>query len=382
MTTQPSTQPRSLRLDLIPPESQRRAIVDSIRRYRAVCRQCYSVLLLSQAAGANVEEHENGLRLQPDNDRAKEILGLAMGKTGKALAYELRDYVLRDQWPTALSFVWDSIRRDVASVWTSGDPEYPKASRGYLALQGARGVAQFQRRGIGLPRATARPKLDGHTLSLKWDHSIGTVCFDVPRLDSGRYHVWRNLRDRTEGWGIGTIYLTERDGLIFSTVTYSLPAVSLPLDAERKARVSFGADQENFIKITSPDGAATFDSISAVAALELLNRDLARRQDFERRRAACGSPRQPWGNRQAYGPNTQRLERLSALRQRHVQNWNHAWTRRIVSRAAQWRCGSIQMKSFPDDLFGFPWNWTGFSQNLEYKAQFAGIAIERGDDES
>jgi hypothetical protein len=63
------------------------------------------------------------------------------------------------------SMRFDSIRRDVTTVWNSLDPEYTKAKRGWLALQGARGVAQFNWRGIGIPQATGRPKLDGYTLA-------------------------------------------------------------------------------------------------------------------------------------------------------------------------------------------------------------------------
>jgi hypothetical protein len=374
-----SAQTRSLKLDLIPPEEQRHVVLDSIRRYRAICRQCYAVLLLSQAAGAKVEEHPKGLRLKPDNDKSKQLLALATGKEGKALAYELRDYVLREQWPTVLSFVWDSIRRDVTTVWSSGDPEYPQAARGYLALQGARGVAQFQRRGIGFPLATGRPKLNGHTVTLKWDHDVGAICFSVPRLDGGRYAVWRALRDKEEGWSIGTIYLSERDRLIFATVTYSRPPSLADVDPKRILRLAFGEEMESFLGLAGPHGAPTYDSISGAAALAWLQRSLRRRQDFEERRQAAGSPRQPWGNRRDYGLNTERLQRLTLLRQRRISDWNHAWTRRIVSRAVSWRCGTIRVGKEPEDFFGQPWNWTGFFQDLEYKSCERGILVDYED---
>src|SRR5262245_40933716 len=154
---------RSLSVDVVVADELRQPVVNAIRRYRAACRQLYAVLLLSQQAGAEIVETDEVLRVLPKNEAAKAVLASALGKGGKALGYELRDWFRQELYPQSLSFVWDSARRDVAAVWTAADPEHPRATRGYLALQGARGIAQFARRGLGFPLATARPKLAGHT---------------------------------------------------------------------------------------------------------------------------------------------------------------------------------------------------------------------------
>ena len=103
-----------------------------------------------------ITQNDTGISLKPDNDRAKLLLALALGSArtekgekvkgegtpykvsiGSGLGYEMREWFLKHLWPTAMSFVWDSVRRDVQTVWTSKDPEHPQASRGWLVMQGA-----------------------------------------------------------------------------------------------------------------------------------------------------------------------------------------------------------------------------------------------------
>jgi hypothetical protein len=239
-----------------------------------------------------------------------------------------------------MSFVWDSCRRDVMAVWSSKDPDYPAASRGWLALQGARGVAMFMRHGISFPVATARPKLANHTLTLNWDRDIGPVEFIIPKLDAGRWVPWKSLVEQAEGWKPGTIYLSEREGKVFATVSYERPIAGENVDPARKLRLHFGETQDQFLRLEGPDGASTYDVISAQSFVAYLLRALKRRQKLEERRGSCGSPRQPWGQRQAYQVETEMLARQAAERSKRAADWNHAWTRRVLTRAVDWRCGT------------------------------------------
>ena len=368
---------RSLSIDLFAPDEQRQAILNSIRRYRACCRDVYATLLLSQAAGAAIEEVDEQLRVTPNGERAKLILAAAMDKGGKALAYECRDLVLKHLWPTAFSFVWDSIRRDVVTVWTSKDPEFNRASRGWLALQGARNVAQFNWRGIGCPLATAKPVLIGHALILKWDHDIGLVTFSLPRLDGGRYHVWRALRDGTDDMKLGTLFLNERDGRIFATISYSRPANLQNVEVDRVCKVTFGDEPASFIRLVGPDGEQTTDSISGMEADAWLRQLSVRKAALELRRAACGNPKRPWGHKKAWNGVQDVLSRCTLNRARGVSERNHAWTRRIVSRAVAWRCGTLEIAEYPDDMFAKSWPWTEFGTFLAYKAKEVGITVHR-----
>ncbi len=391
---------RSINSEIFADEEERQAVLNDIRAYRACCRQIYAVLLLSQAAGGRIEsvaasaEAEEVLRVVPESDRAKVVALAALQRGdiekgervrgegqpftvrgGAALAYEMRDYFLHELWPGAMSFVWDAARRDVMTVWTSKDPEFTRANRGWLALQGARGIAQFNWRGIGFPQATGRPKLDGHGLRLKWHHERGEMYFALPRLDGGRYRVWKALRDGEEGWNLGTLWLNERDGALKVAISYHRPGTEAQVDPARICRVKIGEPGEFFLNIAGPDGATTFDTISGVEAVGLLRRMFTRKQELERRRAACGNPRAPWGHRKGWRAAQDVLSRLTVERERCVADTNHAWTRRIVTRAIAWRCGTIVVEGFPAEaeLAGLPWKWSQWRDYLSYKASECGI---------
>src|ERR1700736_5240428 len=102
---------RSMTIGLFPPDGQRQVILTSIRRYRAACRELYGSLLMAQVAGATIAEHEEGIRVTPQNDAAKVALAAVLGSAkiargekvkgqgqsytvhvGSGMAYELRSY--------------------------------------------------------------------------------------------------------------------------------------------------------------------------------------------------------------------------------------------------------------------------------------------------
>ena len=384
---------RTTVFDLIGSDENCQAVLGSIRRYRHACREMYGVLLAAFAAGAEIVDEEK-LSLKPDNDRATVVLAAAMGRVaitkesgdkgegnrfslsaGKALGYEMRTWFLQDLCPGFMSFVWDSAKRDVTTVWTSGDPEFPKAKRGWLALQGARGIAQFQRRGIGFPLATGRPALGGYTLHLKWDHNLGEQEFKLPRLDGGRRHVWLSLRDKDEGWKLGTIWLNERDGKLLAIVSHHRPERGAEVDAGRICRLSFGTTAETWLTVASPDGEQMFFAISAADAIGHLAQNERRRIALEARKAAVGNPCRPWGRRKGWDAIVAVLGRNTANRARFAADCNHAWTRRIVGLAVSWRCGQIMVPSLPETMHGYSWPWSDWTAKLRYKAEERGIAI-------
>jgi hypothetical protein len=67
------------------------------------------------------------------------------------------------------------------------------------------------------------------------------------------------------------------------------------------------------------------------------------------------------------------FSRLSLARERGVQFRNHAWTRRIVTRALAWGCGRIEIEGLPKDLADQPWKWAQFTEFLRYKGSEHGI---------
>jgi hypothetical protein len=386
---------RSITIDVIPPEGLRAPILASIARYRAACRQLYATLLLAQQAGATIEEREGAVRVTPGSDRAKLALAAAMGtariergerirgegqgyqvRIGSSFGYEMRELFLQELYPAAKSFVWDSARRDISTAWTAKDPEFPQASRGWLSLQGKRGPAQFTRRAIGIPVNTGRPKLSERTLSLKWDSEIGqvefSVCFKQNRKPGQRnksnplgYWVWKNLRDKTEGSKLGTVFLTEREGRLFVLLSYECPEEENTAKGTGTCHVRWG-DGEEFLKIIGPDDLETVSSAHAVA---MFARNAAQKAAIEARKDACGSPSRPWGDRQGWKWNQERLSANTRQRAEQQKHLFHRWSARIVDRAVAWRCGTIQVEPRPETIGGHTWDRTLFANCLRYKAQ-------------
>jgi hypothetical protein len=421
---------RSLRVDLAMPADRaedRKRVVASVRAYRACLRHCYGLMAESRAAGAEITWTGDECRVTPSNNNAKVLAALAHGqataevvvpeerkrgdgevyqvKIPRGPVYELRAEVAR-QLPTMLAFVNDSARRDLQTAWQARDPEFPQATRGWLVLQGARGLAQFNRRGIGLPVATAKPRLDKRALVLRWDRDIGEVAFQLTQnLDGGRWRVWQALRDGADGWKLGTVFLSEVDGKLFATVSHERPRSAADLDPARtlvvtprdgatdlvpEGRRDPSADLPLF-GLAGPDGAETADTLGAADVRAFLAYAANRRAALERRRGDCGSPRRPWGFGKGWAVNQATLARATAQREEGQKARNHAWTRRIADRARQWRCGIVRVAALPTRSFnggppvgclaGHPWNWTQFRQSLRYKLEEMGCVVVFADEE-
>lgn len=376
-------QPRSLCVELVLPEGvAKKPIIDSIRQYRTGCRKLYGVLCAAYAAGAQIEVSEDDIKLTPSSESTKSILATMLGAEGacKAHGYALKDYFQQYLYPNAQFFVWNQAQRDISSVWNSCDPEFPTASRGWLALQGTRGIAQFRRRGIGIS-SNGGPKLHEHTLSLKWDRVIGRVDFKLPRLDSGRYYIWQHLRDGAEGWSLGMVYLSESDGKLRAVITYHRPEDLRPIEVDRQLLVTVGETPDRFLTLAGPGGVVELDEISGCSVVAWLGVMKARQKELEDRVGACGNPRAPWGFNKSRRKNQEVRSRVTKQRANGVKDHNHAWTRRIVTRAVYWRCGTIKVvPAVAETLFSYPWNWTEFFACLKYKAAFHGITVYRDHD--
>jgi hypothetical protein len=365
---------RSIKIDVIPPKELRQKIVTSIREYRAVARKMYSACAMAEMAGAEITRKDDDIKIKPDNDKARAILNAVFDNYEKGYhLYQLRTFVLKELQPTWKSFVWDAVRRDVASRWSAPDTEFPKAKRGYLTIQGARAIAKFNRIGIGMPRATARPKLHEHKMELGWDHEIGAVEFTIAKLDSARYYVWKSLRDGDEGWKLGTIYLNEDDGMVFLTVSFERPDIVKNIDTEKILNVEFVPEIENFICIYT-DTRNEADKLSFSAALSHLDKMKLLGEKYLNQRKSCGSEKpKHWGNKKAIRSIQKKSLNLRERRTNYCQTWNHLFTRRIVENAIRHNAGSIKVLNLPErEWFGHPWGAYQFKQFLKYKIEELG----------
>jgi hypothetical protein len=344
-------------------------IIGSIRLYRALCRKAFTACAMAEIAGSTISIKDDNLLISPNNDAAKNILKDTFGKDGKGHLYQLRTWIRSEEAPSLMSFVWDSLRKDVSSLWTSRDPKI-KATRGWLVLQGGRGIALFQRRGIGFP-SQQNPKLDQHNLTLKWDNSIGPVEFNLKKLDGGRYHIWKGLRDKLPDWKLNTLYLSEQDGKIFVTISYDCPILKKSLIKENIMEITFTEDKDSFITMKGP-GNLEGDIISAEETLGILEQIKIRHDRWEKRRMAIGNPRRAWGSKKIWRATQEVITRNSAHRINVIQTRNHLWTRRIVDTAVRWNCGTIAIEKMPENMFGEPWQWAQFKTFLKYKIEEIG----------
>ena len=359
---------RSIKLDVFVDKDKYQPILSSIRKYRAVARQMFATTALAEISGGDVDASTG--TLHPSNERSKKFLELAFEKAGKAHLYEMRDLVRSDLAPEFLSFVWDSLRTTVSQRWIARDPLI-KATRGWLIDQGARSLGYFRGIGIGFPQATSHPEIDGHVIRLKWSHEIGSVEFKIGKLDGGRYVHFKRLRDHLDDYQPGTFYLSERDGHIFVVITYSKPLIPKKLDEKTELHVKFTTDPDKFIIIGSEN-----NIISAREVLGWLNEIKNASGAMQARLSACGSPRQPWGNRRAFTAVSERLNNVTQRRLHGEQVHNHLWSRRIIDQAVRDEAGIVRVFDFPEkEIFGHPWNFSQLKQFLEYKTTEIGGKI-------
>lgn len=354
-----------------------RETVASIRTIRAAARQCYAVLFAAQVAGAEIQlDGEGNARVKPINSRSKAILAEALGKTGKAPVYEVRQYVLDHLCPTVRSFVFDDLRRRVWTRWQARDPEFPRAGMGWLALQNVRGLAAFRFMPVGFPAAVLRKgALTDHRVTLQWDREIGPVEFRIGTLDPGRWHRWKRIVAGEIDHG--TVCLNERDGRLSLLVAYEASTLKADLDPERALTVRLTKNAES-LALVGPDGVKTYDSISFAEVTAWLTR-LKRQQDaWEERLGACGSPRKPWGETRRFRAVSEHRNRVTQARENGVRTRNHSWSKRVATRAADWRCGAIRM-DIPEgsEIGGHSWGWYHLAQVIEYKVRAIGGEFSR-----
>lgn len=366
---------RSLVIPLTVETEQYRAVVASLRRVRAAARQCYAVLFAAQAAGAEITlDGEGNARVTPSNERAKTILEAAMNKAGKAACYEMRDYVLTHLCPTIRSFVWDDLRRRVWTRWRARDPEFPRAGMGWLALQNVRGLAAFRFTPIGFPAAVLRRNwAQDHGVRLEWDREIGRVMFSIGTLDPGRWRRWQQIVSGEVPHG--TVLLNERDGRLSLTVSYQIASTPMDLDADRQIRIHLTEDG-SALSLVGPDGERTYDRIELCEAVAWLTRLGKQQRAWEARRGACGSPCKPWGEPRRFRAVVRHQNRLTRCRENGMHGRNHAWAKRIATRAGDWRCGRVLLELADDaTLSGHSWGWANLADKIRYRLQAIGAEL-------
>jgi transposase len=353
---------------------KRSEIITDIKRYRYACNKVNAVCYLAEIAGATIKEGDNGFSIKPGaSNAAKNILAETFGiHDKKAHLYETRLWI-RSLNPTWLSIVPEAIHIDVSNVWKAKDPEFVKASRGYLQIQGARRLTKFD--GIGISIKNTVPKLKDHSVFVKWDSVMGEVELRLGKLDGSRYHIWNSLRDKVEGWKLGSMRLTERDGFLKLIVSYTLPDLPKAVDVDKAMYVEFGETPENFITMHT-DKNYESDVISIAGTIEWVKQLEAIRIKYEAERKSYGRNKGQWGNRNGWKAVIKKSEALTLRRTNGEKDHNHCWTKRIVQNAIRWNAGAVVVVNMPErTMLDYPWSWYQFKQMLKYKIEEIGGSL-------
>jgi len=368
---------RSVKIDIAVKDFLlQRKIIESIRLYRAACRKAFSICAMAEMAGAEIiEDPEKGIVCMPKQNAAKEILEQAFDIHGKkAHLYELRLW-LRELHPSWLSIVPEAIHIDVSSRWRAKDVEFPKATRGYLVLNGARSMARFEHIGITIKNTV--PTLAGRTVSFKWDEDIGKVELNLAKLDGSRFFIWRMIESKAAGWKLGTLYLNEKDNNLFITMSYTCPDLKKELDKRKNMLVEFSESQENYITAHSPDEAFSGDVINVTGAVAWLKEMECIYGNYKARLRTYGSVNKKWGGKTGYRAVVERMNRYTERRKNGEQYHNHLWTRRITEHCRRKEAGNVIVVNCPSaEMFGLPWGWYQFQQFLKYKIEEIGGVVK------
>lgn len=413
-------------------DKQYRLVMDDLKRYRAAARQAFCAFVMAHIAGARIEHHANGTRVTPNNDAAKAILAKTMGMSvqqrtkpavakalktvadilsklesreklgetyaarldqmltalsdaatqhnwaqdisdeGAAPCYEVRDFVLNDLLPDWRPFCFDSLRREVLTVWTGDDPEHTKATRGWLMLNGARFLARFNRLGIEFPILSGAHTFDSNSITLEWRKGV-SVKFNLMDMERQRWQQWTDARDGV--CDMGSLQLVERDGRLRIIIPLHRKILPRDVDRERVATISI---EGGALKTVAR---GMVDILPLNTALGQMRRIKKEAEYFDTMKRPTGSPVKKWGAKYAFRTAQDRIHRRTTKRAYSQSYWNHLWSRRSVDVCIRSRCGTIRLELpkkselVPD----IPWSWKELKNLIEYKAKLAGISVEQAE---
>ncbi len=345
-----------------------RAVLDDIKRYRAVCWQTASQICTAEAAiSRNAMNKEGRFHVVPPKPyEGATVLEQVISDHRKGKLSGLRAHIV-SQFPEWKSDVADACMRDVEARLSAPDPKLVKAKRRYLIHNQMRTAPYFQR--MGLPvRTRGEIHFGNRKLALEWNYARGPIEFEFGRLEGYRLHVLAKLESGE--WKIGDpIRILESDGILKLILPYSRPSV-----------VSDGLNAEAELKVVATPyglqvGGELWPWAGEVKWLSGLKRWS---ESVENARASHGDPQRRHGQWKAKEAWTKQLERITLKRTRGCETTNHVWTTRILHRALRGECGVISVLDLSGMTIGsHSWPWSQFMQFLEYKCGEKRIAMKK-----
>ena len=391
---------RSLMLDVYPHaenDVERKALWLRIRRdfctYRMTARRIAGMYFMALASGATLkEDKDGGLSVSPPaQDEMKAKLAAVFGKEGKAFLYEFRNEFCRllKGWNTAQV---DVLRLEVGSKMKAKDPHYA-ARREWLALQGVRLPPAMRHIGMTFKLAqTPLSKWTNHSVCLNWRTDALPIEFRWKRLDGSRWSILRRIIAGEIEFRQIELNLNDKDMRL--RVPYVVPTKKA--QGAKTLEVGFapvlrGEGQFDDLKLVTRIRDAEITnpwsfvdqvhrgSLSTAAAVDMLDRLKWRSESTLYLRRACGSKRQMRrgeGLPKAAESYDAVLNRIACLRSRVQRDWNHRWSKAVVSDAIRWGCSTILVFDLPSQIRMRPWCWSEWLSQLQAKAEVEGITVE------
>src|SRR5690606_7685823 len=111
-----------------------------------------------------------------------------------------------------------------------------------------------------------------------------------------------------------------------------------------------------------------YDRIDLHEAVGWLGRLSMQQKKWADRQASCGSPRRAWGEPRRFRGVVSHRERVTRTREQGVHSRNHAWAKRVATRALHWRCGGVMMDiPATATIGGHTWQWADLRGKIGYK---------------
>jgi len=372
---------RMLNISVYPPEKEDwKTIRELFAEYRCALRKAAMMHGMTEIAGAEIKTNKRGETTLKPSKTAGEIRTALFGSDKKKR--ELYPW-LKENLPSFSGTTHDCAMSQINDAWKSHDPSIPKATYGYLLMQGERGYKRMSHADI--PVRAKQLVAEGHSISLKVFAERGkTMDLKLGTVDPMAWRRWQALLAHPERMG-DPVRLNLRDGKnpLRLCIPYREEPKQSVLQECRSIEVAFGETPERAMVLTLREGHETIIDekrnykIDATGAIAQLIRHNTRKARLEKERAACGRRgNQGIGNDKAYRATTRRLDRLSKAIAGTKANWNHTFTARIVKQAERWKCATIVVVGPPEDLCGESWPWADFRAKLQYKAGAIGAECE------
>jgi len=346
----------ALKIPVHPAEEDRQRLNNAMTAYRGALRQAAAMLEIASSAGAEIKPSKTGeLMIIEDFAKTNAMLSEVFGKTGKALGYPMRAWLvekmgLRSEWA-------DSALRDLAVRWMAKDPEMTKLRRNFLVLNGKRKPPLFRFQSFPIRARSA--ELSDHAINFDLGGEFGEITLKIGTLDPGARRVWKLIVDG-EYHGGDMKLVKRRNGGWRLVCPYE--RMEAP-DATTKEAVLEVEVTPECVKAGSLE--LRFDPI-----LPWLDRLALRQKDLEAERDNCQ------GFRKARAAIVARCNRLTETRDNGVRTWNHVWAKRIVDHARARACGTICLKEPKEEgLSGRPWQWADLKSKIGYKAKLQGLGF-------